>query len=784
MARILFIFILLFSSFQHCFGQVDFEDVASDFGIEYAYGGSAIGGGVSFCDFNNDGWDDISISTNQGDSLLFYINNGCSFVKLPSLVDNTDQVKQITWVDIDNDGDKDLFLTTLMQGLRLYENTGSLQFNNITVAAGIDTVRLLSHGANWADYDKDGDLDVYISTWIAMDTISNILYRNNGNKTFTDVTKSAGLFDTNSQSYAGVFFDFNKDGWPDIYSTTDKVTNPNRLYKNNGNGTFTDVSISSNTFYFIEGMCGTVDDYDNDGWLDIFVTNTYNGNLLLYNNGNSTFTDSAAGSGVAMNSWAWGAGFLDGDNDGDLDLYVSSQENGDLYISSVYYENSNGQFTTPSVAGMSGDTARSYGNAIGDFNNDGLPDIIVANRDEAPNLWNNNSTSGNYVKIILEGTISNRDGIGSFIYLYSNGAQQLRYTLCGESFLGQFSQYEIIGVGNATVIDSIVVEWLSGVKSVLKQIPVNQTIKIVEGSKIPQELSLAALGKIKPCEGDSILLQSLNQYNQYLWNTGDTTESIFVDTAGTYILSANNGGAISTVQIDVIFIPSSNLDLGSDTTICPGEILTLNAPNTLGCNTWSDASGDNMLNITSEGTYWLEVNQFGCISSDTIEVEVFEVPELFLGDDTIICVGDSLTLDAGMGWEDYYWSDNSTAQKLTVWQSGMYSVDVTDSNGCIVTDEIEIYVTICLSVEELAEKGEVNIYPNPADDLLKIEVNQYDEFILQIHLYDASAKQVLNLEFSNPRQIIEFDISELISGTYHLIVETNLDDYSRLLIVE
>jgi len=229
-------------------------------------------------------------------------------------------------------------------------------------------------------------------------------------------------------------------------------------------------------------------DYNNDGWFDIYVTNTQEGNSLLKNNGDGTFTDIATTSGTSFESFGWGASFLDADNDKDLDLYVSGSFNFEIpcCLPSAFYENMNDEtFTMSPSNGFVGDLRESYSNAIGDVDNNGLPDIVVTNNlHENMFLWRNlTATANNYLKVKLQGTISNRDGIGSKIEISINGEKQYRYTLCGEGYLSQNSNTEFFGVGTATAVDYVKVNWLSGEEDIFYNVPVNQTVSVLEGSE-------------------------------------------------------------------------------------------------------------------------------------------------------------------------------------------------------------------------------------------------------------------------------------------------------------
>lgn len=471
--------------------QISFMNSAVELGLSFSCGTTYLGNGVSFCDFNNDGWDDITFTTADGEDLKFFKNNKGSFEPLDLNITTLDyQTKQVIWVDFDNDGDKDLFVTSNTNGNKLFENVGNLTFQDITLTAGFPLGNMFTYGASWGDYNNDGFLDVFISNRDPnmLTQTPNYLYKNNGDGTFTDVSIIAGIGSLNHLSFCSAFFDFNNDGWQDIYVSNDKYNNENLLYKNNGDGTFTEVGASSGTNVAIDAMTVTIGDYNNDGWFDIYVTNTPDGNVLFRNNGDETFTDVAQSSGTIFNSVGWGSIFLDADNDADLDLYVSgSIDNSTTLLSAAFYENLGDElFQVPGNAGFDNDIGNSYCNAVGDINNDGLPDFVVTNSDNQNIvLWENkNSNNNNWLKVTLEGTTSNRDGIGSVIEISVNGEKQYRYTLCGEGYLSQNSSSEFFGLGSSTTIDYVKVKWLSGTEDIFNNVSSNQLLHITEGSTL------------------------------------------------------------------------------------------------------------------------------------------------------------------------------------------------------------------------------------------------------------------------------------------------------------
>lgn len=486
-ARVFIIF-LIFSNLLHA--QLVFDDVAAQIGVDYSYGDSEYGGGVSFADFDNDGWDDITYASENGVDLYFFKNNnGVYNLVTFNGISNTSKAKQVIWVDYDNDGDKDFFVTAIEGKNAFYSNDGEMNFTDISSTIGIFQTDLFTYGASFGDIDNDGDLDLFISNRSPED--HNYLYRNDSG-IYVDITSTSGISLEGQLSFCSIFFDYDKDGLQDIYVSNDKEENINRLYKNLGDGVFQDVSDSSNAGVDVSAMSTTLGDFNNDGWFDIYITNTpfsqvssIQGNVLLKNNGDGTFTNVATETGTSFDSVGWGAVFLDADNDGLLDIYVSSSENGNgsLISSAFYHQQTDETFIIPQDIGFNIDLRESYSNAIGDINNDGKPEIVVGNDTENNFLWQNNtSNENNWLKVKLEGVVSNKDGIGNTIEINVNGESQYRYTLAGEGYLSQNSFYEFFGTGLSNIVDYLKVTWTAtGVTETFTNIEANQSITIKEG---------------------------------------------------------------------------------------------------------------------------------------------------------------------------------------------------------------------------------------------------------------------------------------------------------------
>ncbi len=479
---------LIFLIPQNGYSQITFVEKALQLGINHTYIAGQSAGGISFVDFNGDGLDDISLATAKGDLIHFYRNIGSGFVRNAPLIANNSEQKQIFWVDYDNDGDKDLFVCAKGDINRLYQNNGNLQLTDITSSSNLPLHSFDTFNACWADFNRDGWLDLYVCERIGEDQSlnRNYLFFNNADGTFTDVSETSNILVPGKLPFCSSALDFNKDKWPDIYIANDRGWG-NIMLQNIGHGIFEDVSEKTNTDFFIDGMSIALGDYNNDAYTDIYVTNIPNGNLLLRNNrdtlNNIVYSDEAATTGTGFYGTAWGANFLDADNDMHADLYVSGSDIGEGEISSAFYKNEANDSFSLITKGFEGDTVISYANAIGDYNNDGYPEIMVMNFNGSKSFFYKNETVGNnYIKLKLQGIKSNRDGVGCSIDIFTDSIHQYYYTHSGVGFLAQNSENYCFGIGKNEIIDSIIVSWPTGHIDILRDISINQQILIIEGS--------------------------------------------------------------------------------------------------------------------------------------------------------------------------------------------------------------------------------------------------------------------------------------------------------------
>lgn len=448
------------------------------------------GAGVSFYDWDKDGWCDLSFCLSDQPPAFYHNNNG-TFEAVSFGIPNTGEGKSIQWVDYDNDGDPDIFLTRLFGDWSLYQNNGNFQFTDVTSAVGItQNQSAQTMGASWGEFNGDGYLDLYICNYNWTGGVSNYLFVSDGDGTFTEMAHQLGVDNGTYPSFQAVFFDVNMDGKSDLYVSNDRYFGYNALYLNDGTGTCQDISSFSGADIAIDAMSNSVADYDNDGDLDIYVSNNPPGNKLLTNNGDNTFTESAGYAGVEVNTVCWGAVWTDQDLDGWEDLFVSTTgvivNVPDSVRPNYFYSNDHdGTFTYRDDSGMEEFPSWIYCAAVGDIDNNGTPDLALSGHDPHRNeLWRNTTTNQSYLKISLQGISSNRDGIGATVKAFSDGQLQLRHSKCGEQHLSQNSQYLFFGFGSASVVDSITINWPSGIQDIYYDVPTGQTINYIEGASL------------------------------------------------------------------------------------------------------------------------------------------------------------------------------------------------------------------------------------------------------------------------------------------------------------
>jgi enediyne biosynthesis protein E4 len=519
------------------------------------------GCGVAFYDYDNDGWPDIFLvngsrlegfpAGSEPTSHLFRNNRDGTFtdVTVQAGVAHSGWGQGVCVGDYDNDGWDDLFVTYFGKNV-LYHNNGDDTFSNVSQKAGVD-----GKGTRWntgcafVDYDRDGRLDLFVANYIDLDLATaplpesgpclyksvmvacgppglqggkNILYHNNGDGTFTDVSAASGILSTTGTYSLGVLTaDFDNDGWPDIYVANDSTAST--LYHNEKNGKFQDVAIASGCALSPDGkpqagMGVSAADYDLDGNLDIIKTNFAGDTPSLYHNqGGANFEDATftAGLGAHTQYLGWGCGFFDMDNDGWPDLLICNghvypeveqlkTEAGYAQRKLLYHNQRNGHFADVSLQAGPGisEPSASRGTAFGDFDNDGDIDVVVNTVNDYPQLLRCDSRLGNnWIKIRTIGTKSNRSGIGARLTCVtrppgeSKPHSQIDEVRSGGSYLSQNDLRVHFGMGKAEKVDLLEIRWPSGQIDTLKEIKANRLIFVKEGEGITRTMQFPKTSK-------------------------------------------------------------------------------------------------------------------------------------------------------------------------------------------------------------------------------------------------------------------------------------------------
>lgn len=448
--------------------------------------------GAAWGDYDNDGDLDLFVS-NNGNNFLYRNEGNGGFTKITSgsIATDGDAARGCAWADYDNDGWLDLYAANANPSKPsfLYRNNGNGTFTRITTGSPVTDLGL-SRGCSWADFDQDGYVDLFRAF---VDVQNEQLYRNNGNGTFT---RLAGLAVDNVYSFTGDWCDYDNDGAIDLLVAADGGLH--RLYRNRGNGSFDRISAFESLV--VDAAVGAAwGDYDNDGDLDLYQANYASGlvkNALYRNNGDGTFTKIVAGIVPVEGGYSWSPAWVDFDNDGFLDLFVgngSPNAGAPVQSNFLYHNNGDGTFTKILSAAITKDLANAVGCTVGDYNNDGFVDVFVANAFGQSNaLYRNAGNSNAWINLKLIGTASNRSAIGARVRVNAviGGASrwQMREVTSGDGYTGQDSLNAEFGLGDATNIDVVCLEWPSGVLQELTNVAVRQFLNVTE--TVPSEITI------------------------------------------------------------------------------------------------------------------------------------------------------------------------------------------------------------------------------------------------------------------------------------------------------
>jgi enediyne biosynthesis protein E4 len=524
-----------------------FVDVTSASNIRFrhnsgAYGGKllpeTLGSGCAFLDYDGDGWQDILLVNGmdwsghkkQRSTLHLYRNNrDGTFTDIThkSGLDIEMYGMGVAVGDYNNDGFPDILVTCVGQN-RLFKNTGNGTFIDVTKTSGLQGRQALSTSALWLDYDRDGLLDLFVCNYVKWSPDHDVfcsldgkhksyctpeayrgetcwLFHNRGDGTFEDVTASSGIFDSSSKSLGVALIDHDQDGWPDLLVTND--TQPNKLYRNNHNGTFKDIAVETGIAFSTEGkaragMGVDVGDFENSGRTGVAITNFDNEMIGLYRvSSNGSYEDIATQAGLGLPSkttLGFGCVLADLNLDGALDLIAANGHidetvrniRGNVGYAQppqVFLNNGSARFSDMSSEVGQGfrDPKVARGLAYADFDRDGDVDVLLTTNSGPAYLYRNDQLGGNQsIRFKLRGTQSNRDAIGARLRIEAGGLAQIRMVKSGSSYLSQSELPITFGLGKADKIERVVIQWPNGRSEEYKNLSAGREYSCIESKGI------------------------------------------------------------------------------------------------------------------------------------------------------------------------------------------------------------------------------------------------------------------------------------------------------------
>lgn len=561
-------------------------------------------------DMNGDFLDDIVRVMDDGIKIYYQSPEGGFTTKKFTMTLHNYPSWSICAGDLNGDGFNDLLFGSGSQVSFIFSQNGGTSYTEEVMPEYI-----FSQRSSMADIDNDGDLDAFV----CHDVDQSHPYRNDGtghmvlDQSLIETADLAG-------NYAVLWVDYDNDWDTDLYitkcrqgSTSGDIERTNLMYRNNGDGTYTEVGAEINMNDNAQSWTTVFEDFDNDGDFDAFIVNHDFANRFMLNDGTGHFTDIIESTGInPYDLGAWENASADFNNDGYMDIL--SEMSKELYIN-----NGDLTFTPYDLPVRSG--------GFGDLNNDGYVDIVSGNA-----IYYNNGSGNNWIKINTTGLLSNPNGIGANVAIYGSWGKQMKEVRSTQSFSPMSSISTYFGIGDATAIDSIVIKWPSHLKTVIPNPSINTSLDVIEGECILEQTAIQIEGAPEICEGSTVTLTAPDGFASYSWSNGMTSQSIEVGVPGIYSVVSKDSmecvSASNRVTVSYIVDPTPVVEVIGKDKFCEGESVTLELVE--GTNpVWSNGMTGNSIEVTETGTYTVNVDAV-CfeegIASEPIEITVLDAP--------------------------------------------------------------------------------------------------------------------------------------------------------------